>query len=73
MPESNGLDMMQDLKDFWSWLFHSLQSVLGDEVIVDLTRILIEGDSAGSFHTHSKLSVRCSNSIKGAILPFSLP
>jgi acetyl esterase/lipase len=48
MPEHNGLDMMEDLKDLEDWLFNKLQSHLGTHIEVDLDRILIEGDSAGN-------------------------
>lgn len=48
MPEHNGLEMMEDLKDVEDWIFTNLQSHLGSEVEVDLDKIMIEGDSAGN-------------------------
>lgn len=48
LPEHNGREMMEDLADFWHWLFNSLQSFLGSEIEIDLDRILIKGDSAGT-------------------------
>jgi acetyl esterase/lipase len=56
MPEHNGLHMMEDLDDLWDWIFNKLPSFLGGDVEVDLDRILIKGDSAGSF-LMSRLSI----------------
>lgn len=49
MPEANGLEVMEDVSDLWSWVFNDLQDFLGEGIKVDLDRILIEGDSAGEF------------------------
>jgi acetyl esterase/lipase len=47
MPEHNGLDMMEDLDDFWNWAFNKSQQYLSDKVELDLEKIMIAGDSAG--------------------------
>ncbi|RDW57180.1 hypothetical protein BP6252_13828 [Coleophoma cylindrospora] len=49
IPEHNGLEMMQDLSDFWDWVFKKLPSFLDSGIEADLDKILIEGDSAGGY------------------------
>jgi acetyl esterase/lipase len=51
MPESNGLDIMEDLSDFWKWVRDgSLQRHLNSfkpGVEADLSKVLAYGESAG--------------------------
>jgi acetyl esterase/lipase len=55
MPESTGLDILDDLVSFWEWLYASddgLQSFLNGfypTLQLDTTRILAEGESAGGY------------------------
>lgn len=75
MPEHNGLDMMEDLKDLWHWIFNELQSFVGDKADLDMDKILIEGDSAGSFCPGNLLSLfsfQLTRRHKGAISRYSL-
>jgi Tfp pilus assembly PilM family ATPase len=53
LPEANGMDIMQDLSDFWQWVDQDLQKQLATGIEVDLDKILLEGGSAGlqSFRT----------------------
>ncbi|KAL4866227.1 hypothetical protein BDV12DRAFT_138336 [Aspergillus spectabilis] len=55
LPQATGLDIYDDVEDFWAWL-HSpaLQDLLEKHttpVDVDLTRILVVGESAGGLLT----------------------
>ena len=50
IPESSGLDIMEDLSDFWDWV----RNDFGEEVTqfragikVDLSKIIVHGESAG--------------------------
>lgn len=51
MPESTSLDVFDDLEDFWTWLrspsVSDLLSSQANPVEIDLTRILLAGESAG--------------------------
>lgn len=51
MPEANGLDILQDLRDFYNWLAtpNNLSSHLPDGVSVDLDNVLVTGESAGGW------------------------
>lgn len=51
MPESNGLEILEDVKDFYSWLFASndLVAHLPEGVSVDLNHLLVTGESAGGW------------------------
>ena len=50
MPESSGLDIMEDLSDFWTWVREGLQGHLSKarpEIEADLEKIIAYGESAG--------------------------
>lgn len=52
LPEARGLDIMEDLSDFWKWVHADLQLFFSecktkDNLEVDESRILVYGDSAG--------------------------
>ena len=52
IPESTGIDIIEDLNDFWSWLENDLQSFLNQSAAgteVDLTKVLANGESAGGY------------------------
>ena len=52
MPESNGLDILSDLKDFWSWVENDLPAFLkrvGSDVTPDYSKVLVYGESAGGY------------------------
>ena len=52
LPESNGLDQLSDLADFWTWIQKDLASFLrriGAEITPDLDHVLSYGESAGKF------------------------
>lgn len=50
LPESTGLDMREDVLDFWDWIRKDLQPFLNDRkpgVEADLTKVIVHGESAG--------------------------
>ena len=51
IPEANGLDILQDVRDFFSWLTtpNILNKYLPDGVSADLGNILVTGESAGGW------------------------
>ena len=51
LPTATGLDILEDLRDFYTWLFKpgNLQSHLPDGVTADLDHILVGGESAGGY------------------------
>ena len=52
MPECSGLDVLEDISDFWKWLRKDLQqhlSKLKPGVEADLSRLLVHGESAGGY------------------------
>lgn len=52
LPSASGGDMIEDFEDLWKWVHSSLPAVLekqAPEHKVDLSRILLEGGSAGGF------------------------
>ena len=51
LPESSGLDILEDLDDLWRWMKFGLQLKLNYFSVglrADLDRIITEGDSAGT-------------------------
>jgi acetyl esterase/lipase len=54
LPESSGLDIMEELDDLWNWMNSGLKGTLSSFcslLSVDLDRIMTEGDSAGTPET----------------------
>ncbi|WPH04172.1 Hypothetical protein R9X50_00706000 [Acrodontium crateriforme] len=52
LPEANGLEILEDVKDFFAWLFQTqspLYSLLPEGVSVDLDHLLVDGESAGGW------------------------
>ena len=52
MPESSGLDVLEDVSDFWKWLRKDLQhhlDKLKPGVEADLSRLLVHGESTGGY------------------------
>ncbi len=51
LPESTGLEIMDDLSDCWKWTKGGLQPLVSSntegQVEVDLSKILVQGESAG--------------------------
>jgi acetyl esterase/lipase len=55
LPESSGLDILEDLDDLWRWMKFGLQLKLNYFSVglrADLDRIITEGDSAGMLEMH---------------------
>ncbi|KAH8695337.1 Alpha/Beta hydrolase protein [Talaromyces proteolyticus] len=53
LPESNGLDIHEDMKDMWIWIRQSLnrtvESMTTGASRVDLQKIVVSGESAGGY------------------------
>lgn len=51
MPEANGLEILQDLRDFYKWLFTpgNLTASLASGIEPNLENILVSGESAGGW------------------------
>ncbi|KAJ9615822.1 hypothetical protein H2200_001899 [Cladophialophora chaetospira] len=52
LPEANGLEILEDVHDFWAWLKTDFQTYLKKEaegVEVDLGKVLVTGESAGGY------------------------
>jgi acetyl esterase/lipase len=51
IPESNGLDILEDIEDVWSWVQNRLNEAMGTMTNgksgADLQRVLLAGESAG--------------------------
>ena len=52
LPESTGIEVLEDIEDFWSWIQLNLNGTVntmtGGRNSVDLQRILVSGESAGN-------------------------
>jgi acetyl esterase/lipase len=50
MPESNGLDIMDDICHFWKWIRSDLPDYLTKSAPgIDLSKAIAYGDSAGGY------------------------
>jgi acetyl esterase/lipase len=52
LPESNGLEIMSDLSDFWTWLHKDLKGYLrslGTSITPNLNKVMAYGESAGGY------------------------
>ena len=50
IPESNGLDILEDISDFWIWVREELQTHLNrfqPGISADISKIIVHGGSAG--------------------------
>jgi len=51
-PESSGLEILSDIRDFWTWIQDDLPAYLksvGSEVTPDYSKVLAYGESAGGY------------------------
>lgn len=52
MPESNGLDILSDIRDLWAWVENELPSHLkavGSDITPDYNHVAVYGESAGGY------------------------
>ena len=51
LPESTGIEIMEDLSDFWQWTRSGLQALVSSStdgrIEVDLSKTLVQGESSG--------------------------
>jgi acetyl esterase/lipase len=56
LPKSTGLEIMEDLSDFWKWTKGGLQPLVSSntegQAEVDLSKILVQGESPGKSLPH---------------------
>ncbi|GKZ20109.1 hypothetical protein AbraIFM66951_008171 [Aspergillus brasiliensis] len=73
MPEANGLDIYDDVEDFWTWLhtpvIHEILAAHQTPTDLDLTRIILAGDSAGGLLSIN-LALSHGDSIRAAIATY---
>lgn len=54
LPESTGLEIMEDISDFWKWIKGDLQTLVSSSTDgraeVDLSKVLVQGESSGKSH-----------------------
>ena len=76
MPESNGLDIMADVSDFWSWLGGgALQTHLYSfkpGVEADLSKVIVYGESAGGYLAIQSGLTQPAGAIKAVIAAYPL-
>ncbi|KKA18704.1 hypothetical protein T310_7345 [Rasamsonia emersonii CBS 393.64] len=76
LPESTGLDTLEDVEDLWSWLHSSqLARILASQprrpLELDLSRILTAGDSAGGLLSLS-LALSHPDEVRATIVAYPL-
>lgn len=73
MPEASGLDILQDVHSFFTWLLapENLQSHLPGEISPDLNNILVTGESAGGWLAIQS-AFHAPNSIKAVIAHYPM-
>ena len=53
LPESSGMDMLEDIADVWKWVRNDLQAHLnsqtGSTMGIDLAKVAVLGDSSGGY------------------------
>ncbi|KAH9238187.1 hypothetical protein K456DRAFT_1747778 [Colletotrichum gloeosporioides 23] len=53
LPEAKGVEILQDLKNFWSWLSNGVEQSLAcvglSNIKLDLDQLLVVGESAGGY------------------------
>ncbi|KAK7546453.1 Alpha/Beta hydrolase protein [Phyllosticta citricarpa] len=76
MPESSGAAILSDIRDFWFWFHTTLSTFLlprARGVEIDLTRVLLMGESAGAWHVVYSLTRSCApEALRAAILTFPM-
>jgi len=76
LPESTGLDILDNLEHFWKWLRSDLQatvtSMAGSDVSVDQSQTLIIGHSAGGYLAAQSALTQPKGSIKGVVAAYPM-
>ncbi|KAI9847046.1 MAG: hypothetical protein M1838_001058 [Thelocarpon superellum] len=76
MPEANGLDILEDLADFWKWLYAQLPTLIswaseGDST-VDVEKMLVVGGSAGGYLAIQSALTQPAGKIKAVIAGYPM-
>ncbi|KAK7532020.1 Alpha/Beta hydrolase protein [Phyllosticta citribraziliensis] len=75
MPESSGAAVLADVRDFWFWFHTTLGAWLSPRaaVEIDLTRVLLMGESAGAWHVMYSLTRSIApEALRAAVLTFPM-
>lgn len=76
LPESNGLEILSDIQDFWSWLRDSFPSYLATvnlSISADMGKIILHGASAGGYlAAQSALSLAPQGTLKAVIATYPM-
>jgi acetyl esterase/lipase len=71
LPESSGHDILSDISDFWTWVHHDLQVYLTSSTPtltdIDVTHILVTGESAGGWCATQSAFSQPAGTIKAVI------
>jgi len=52
LPEATGSDILEDIRDFWAWMYHGLQKIVLEKwshLCLDLNRVAAGGQGSGGF------------------------
>ncbi|CAF9915742.1 MAG: hypothetical protein GOMPHAMPRED_000840 [Gomphillus americanus] len=74
LPKASGRDVRDDLDALWKWVNSSLNSIVGQiapEHTADLSRILVQGESAGGFCA-AHLALSYPDKIRAAMLGYPM-
>jgi acetyl esterase/lipase len=75
VPEHSGIDILEDIRDFWSWADQHLVDFVRNAapgVEVDLNNLLVSGDSSGGWHALHSVFERPEGRIKALLLLYPM-
>ncbi|KAI9838859.1 MAG: hypothetical protein M1819_004066 [Sarea resinae] len=75
MPENTGLDILEDLDDFWAWTRDSLPELLSrykQPLEISIQNILVVGQSAGGYLAAQAAIARPLPGIKAAVMAYPM-
>ncbi|KAF3003226.1 hypothetical protein E8E13_009906 [Curvularia kusanoi] len=75
IPESNGTDILEDIKDLWIWIDARLAAYIRTivpGVEIDLDKLLVSGDSSGGWHALHSVFELSEGRIKALLLLYPM-
>jgi pimeloyl-ACP methyl ester carboxylesterase len=73
MPEHTGDDILEDIADFWTWFRSSLPAYVASKhpsVELDFDKVLVAGDSAGSWCALQSVLTQPQSTIKACLVQY---
>jgi acetyl esterase/lipase len=73
VPEHSGDDILADISDFWMWTRNALPEYISSKnssVTLDLSRILVSGDSAGAWCALQSVFTQPKHTFKACLLQY---